>query len=115
MIHLFPLLQPPFSTAQVLDTSASVCYLLMNVVKRSQNQNNRVSGGSTLPQPPSVQMQLGQKAAARFYGGGGGGGAPLTKTSSSPYVTNTAFQSPQYWSSEGYSGMRCARANVKPA
>jgi hypothetical protein len=77
----------------------------MNVVKRSTNQNNRVSGGSTLPQPPSVQMQLGQKANSRFYGGGGGGGAPLTKTSSSPYVTNTAFQSPQYWSSEGYSGM----------
>jgi hypothetical protein len=94
-------------TFWVLDPGAHLCYLLQNVQKRNPTPN-RISGGATLPGPPTIQFHLHRDPTARFYGGGGAAGSPLLKTSSHPYVTNTAFQSPQYWSSDGYGALGVA-------
>jgi hypothetical protein len=87
------------------DPSGKNCWLLYDVssfVPRA----GRISGGTA--QVSSLDMHLGIKSQnTKFFGAGGGHQTvmSLTSTSSYPHVSNTEFNVPYFWSTDGYSAV----------
>eukprot|EP00759_Apiculatamorpha_spiralis_P047338 PhF_6_TR43100/c0_g1_i2/m.65842/K01187/malZ; alpha-glucosidase len=66
------------------------------------------------PPPPQQILSLAQTSSAKFFGVGGRAGDPLTFTSGSAYVQNTMFQSPHYWSTDGYAALAVSGTQFDP-
>eukprot|EP00466_Bigelowiella_natans_P020589 jgi/Bigna1/53821/estExt_Genewise1Plus.C_240129 len=76
--------------------------MLLYLLTGIHNAEDRTVGG-VFPGAP-IQLKLGASSSARFYGDGAGSGnaQSLTRKSSSSKVTNTEFEAPTFWSSDGY-------------
>lgn len=87
-----------FATSQ---PSNGNCWLMKSITGITQASNRNLGGA--IPDPP-MELSLGKSANALFYGSGGGSGnaRTLQRTSSSPKVTNTEFDTPSYWTTDGY-------------
>eukprot|EP00301_Raphidiophrys_heterophryoidea_P017928 c2926_g1_i1.p1 GENE.c2926_g1_i1~~c2926_g1_i1.p1 ORF type:complete len:895 (-),score=214.58 c2926_g1_i1:66-2720(-) len=83
------------------------CWTLSGTTISLTPADYRTTGGAVVPPPPQTKVDLGKTSSTKFYGSGGGGGDVnyLSKTSSYPQVSNTAFYIPYYYSSDGYSAL----------
>eukprot|EP00056_Hartaetosiga_gracilis_P010544 m.156347 g.156347 ORF g.156347 m.156347 type:complete len:842 (+) comp13338_c0_seq2:110-2635(+) len=86
------------------DPSGANCWLLNNV-QGMFKRPGRISGGNAPQPPPMIDFQLASSQSPLFYGSGGGAGDSLTQTQSDPFVSNTKFQAPYYWSTDKYSAL----------
>jgi alpha-glucosidase len=96
------------------DPSGKNCWLMMNVGGTYRNQG-RTSGGATLPGNPSVQITLGRDTKELYYGAGGEAGSDMVQTQSTPFVDNTLFWTPHYWSTGGYAAFGVSPLLADPA
>lgn len=98
------------------DNTGADCWLMMNVQRRVSNPS-RISGGWTTGGTPTVFLNLGHPASALLYGAGASqdSAGTLNHNSSSPYVDNTAFFTPYFYSSSGYSSLAVSPLLFEPS
>lgn len=92
------------------------CWLLMGKAVEVHAASNRVTGGDVSGITAAIHLNLGKSTSSKFYGAGCGAddSQKISQTQSTPKVVNTAFYTPHFYSSDGYSALGVSSLDYTP-